>query len=202
LLLKTGSNVSVQRRSVSPLSLLLLLTSFTGAGLPEKRVLTIESFPENPLSIEAIGNLQGEDQLQDLRIKLTNRSTKAIYYLNVEILFPNTAAAPKTNEYEFRALDKYAFPLWWGKAALVHNLQAQPDDASIRPGESLTLTVPELHWRRFKDYRAQKGIDESATRTAVLIVRVIGFGDGTGFSSGKAFPPWLYLDSDPMRKRG
>lgn len=198
---KVGFKALVQIRSVSGLFLLLCLTSITSAGLAQKRVLKVESFPNNPLAIEVISNLQAQDWLQDLKIKLTNISTKPIYYLNVGIVFPNIVGPPKTNDYEWRYGESYAFPLWWGKAALVHNLQAQPDDASIRPGESYTLTVPELHWRRFKDYRAQKDVRESATRTVLLIVRVVGFGDGTGFSDGKAFPPWLYLDSDPMHKK-
>ena len=198
---KTGPRAPFQRRSVAALFLFLFLTPFTDAGLSQKRVLTVEDFPNNPLIIEPISNLQSEHWLRDLKIKVTNRSTKPIYYLNVQIVFPNIAAPPKINDLEFRFGEKYAFPLWWGKAYLVHNLQAQPDDASIRPGESYTLTVPELHWRRFKDYKAQKDVRESATKTVRLIVLVVGFGDGTGFSDAKAFPPWMYLDSDPMRKK-
>jgi hypothetical protein len=183
---KIGFKKRVQIKSEAGF-LLLCLPFITSPGLAQERVLKVESFPNNPLVIEPISNLQSEHWVRDLKIKVTNRSTKPIYYLNVGIAFPNIAGPPE-DKHEPRYGDKYSFNLWWGQTRLVHKRIATPDDASIRPGESHFLTVPDDKWLACERYTTQKSVPQSATKNVVLVVWVVGFGDGTGFKDGEAFP--------------
>jgi len=158
----------------------------TTAGLSQKRVLTVEDFPNNPLIIEPVSNLQSKRWVRDLKIKVTNRSTKPIYYLNIGIAFPNVAGLPEDKP-EPRYGDKYSFNMWWGQTRLVHKRMATPEDASIKPGESHVFTVPDDKWLACERYISQKGVPQSATNNVLVVVWVVGFGDGTGFKDGEAF---------------
>ncbi len=134
-----------------------------------------------PLKIE-VQDLDAENLLDNVTVKVTNTSTKPIYYLNLGILIPDVMSTKG---------HPYGFPLTYGEVDTGPiDYLARPGDVPLLPGESVELKIPVKGVRGFNQDTAGRNIRQSDLRRVFLLFQVLSFGDGTGFagSGGGAIP--------------
>jgi hypothetical protein len=170
-----------------PVTLNVNLTTFQSPVTEIRRVVIDRSskMPEkSTVAITAIRNLQGGDQwLRDLEIEVQNNSSKPIYYLEIDLRFPEMT----TTEVDgiTRAL---VIPLMFGRYTLMDPGEyAASTEKSIQPGEKYIFKIPEPHWAGMESHLAKRNISVSVITKISLRIYGLSFGDGTGFEMGEPF---------------
>lgn len=183
-------------KSAFVLAIFALLTFVNGATAmlsiipesPQEREIKILKSPlmdtAVTVSITAIRNLQNRDWLSDLEIEVRNNSKKPIYYLSMDLLFPDI---PKTNELDGipRGI---AIPLSYGRPDLMQQGRfATSEDAALSPGEKYVFKIPESDCKGLLSFMSKKNYPLSMIKKIRLSIISISFGDGTGFAGGGPF---------------
>lgn len=128
-----------------------------------------------PIQVKA-KNLQTGRVMRDLEIEVTNTSSRPIYYLKIDVHVPGVV----TDDGK-----KVSMPLRYGRFELLNlDNHAQADDVPLRPGESYVFRLPEIIWKGWEDYAAEKNLQISPQRL-VIRFHALSFGDGTGFRGTK-----------------
>ena len=179
-------------RSLAALGLLILL----GGGsklVPRSAIAQAPSSGERraeiarlrlPVNVTAVRNLQSETWLKDLEIEVQNNSSKPIFYLNVDLYFPDI---PKTTEADGvpRAL---TMGLYYGRLELGQRHKSPgPEDVPIKPGEKHVFRIPEALSAGLKSHLAKHKLPEAVIKRVVIRVPSLSFGDGSGFRSDAPF---------------
>src|SRR6185295_1194334 len=102
--------------------------------------------------VTAIRNLQGvEHWLRDLEIEVQNNSSKPIYYLEIDLSFPEVAI--NRDDGKTGAL---VIPLMFGRYELLDpGNYAAATEKSIPPGEKYLFKIPEANWKAIESYLAK-----------------------------------------------
>ncbi|HEX8651501.1 MAG TPA: hypothetical protein VF708_11735 [Pyrinomonadaceae bacterium] len=147
----------------------------------QERKYEVRTFRNMPVAVHEVRNLQkGEDWLRDMEIEVKNISDKSIYYISLNVLFPDIpppAGSP--------ANSKVAFNLEYGNSRLrlLWNL-AGPEDAPIEPGKTYVFTIPEEYATGFEHMKKIWSISPEQISRIKIRVDTISFGNGTGFTGG------------------
>lgn len=124
-----------------------------------------------PISIEIL-NEDASFIIQDVRIKVTNRSEKPIYFLEIYMETRKDFVSSEGMQ--------YGFTMQYGRNKLIDvDNFAESEDVPIKPGESYTFRVEESAAKAFK-----KSMDLENRQTPDLYnlrFEMMNFGDGTGF---------------------
>lgn len=130
---------------------------------------------------KAFKDLKNEKWLRDFELEVTNTGDKPIYYLSLLIVLPEVTIPNGT--------DEMGFGLHFGRRERYNiETKAEPDDVSIKPGETYVFSLSEIrvqNWERFRQ-REKKPDPKKLT----LKFQLLSFGDGTGFwgNDGMAVP--------------
>jgi hypothetical protein len=140
---------------------------------------------------KAIKDLKNEKWVRDFQLEVTNTGNKSIYFLSLLVDLPGVTAPDGTG---------IAFSVHYGRSELGSlETKAEPDDISIKPGETYVFSFPEnkqLDWEHFR-----KRENQPDAKKLILRFQILSFGDGTGFvgSNGLAMPRAPDAKSNPSR---
>lgn len=120
-------------------------------------------------------DLKNEKWLSEFELELTNTGDKPIYFLDITLITDVRVGG-----------ERLAFPQVFGRAELGDIVsKAQPDDPSIKPGETYVFKMGEIPaWERGV---REKHFPEATRLRAEL--QSISFGDGTGYFGNHPYPP-------------
>jgi hypothetical protein len=121
---------------------------------------------------KAVKDANNEKWMRDFELEVTNTGDKPIYYLSLLVVMPEITIPNGT--------DKMGFSFHFGrKENYGFESRAQPDDISIKPGETYVFNLSEIkaqNWERFR--QREKKPD---AKKLILYFQLLNFGDGTGF---------------------
>ena len=130
---------------------------------------------------EAFKDWNNEKWMHNFELEVTNTGDKPIYYLHLGIYFPEITIPYGT--------DNMGFTLGFGRRERFDiETKAEPDDPSIKPGETIVLKYPEERAQDWERFRQRE--NKPDPKRLILYFGVLRFGDGTGFdsASGVAVP--------------
>lgn len=129
---------------------------------------------------KAFKDLKNENWLGDFELEVTNVSSKAIYFLELWLMLPDTKTENNS---------PLAFSLRYGRADFIHfDALAVADDVRLKPQETYTFTIPpgqQKAWQQFKLRR-----NEPDPGKVELKFIQLSFGDGSGFDGGGESYPY------------
>ena len=156
--------------SVTPLT----ITRPAAAQTLEERQIKIMRPYNHPVAIKEIRNLQGRDFIRKLEVEVQNVSNKPIYYVDLDLTFPDIEVRPRTH---------LGLSLVYGDIRLSHLTQpASPQDEFIPPGGTYVLKVILPECQGFEWHREDMNFPTAATNHIELRFMEVSFGDGTGYS--------------------
>ncbi|HEV7893296.1 MAG TPA: hypothetical protein VGP08_21950 [Pyrinomonadaceae bacterium] len=192
--MKTLDNRQTNRRGLIALAALVsLLAAIFGimsgaAQTPAKEEREVEDkIPKHlPIKVkikkeEKLKDSENDEWLRDVEVEVTNTGTKPIYFIEIRLTLPNALDDEKNTGYN----------LYYGRRELIKfDEPVRPDDVPLKPGETVTLGVPDLEnemvsWKHFRAKGRLRNPKKMYFRFLVM-----NFGDGTGFvgTSGTAIP--------------
>ena len=119
-------------------------------------------------------DVKNKGWIRDLEVEVQNVGAKPIYYLTLSILMPELVVKGQP----------LAKQLQYGRPALADfTAPILPEDVPIRPGESITLKVPEDQVRAYATVGEKGGRPDP--KKLGLYLKLINFGDGTGLSGSQ-----------------
>ncbi|MBL8166783.1 MAG: hypothetical protein JNJ50_01430 [Acidobacteria bacterium] len=150
-----------------------------------KRKLILSQDPYQDIRLLQVKNLDSENWLQNLEIKIKNEASKPIYYAAIWVNLPEIRYAEGPLAY-------WGFLLEFGNSKLVSfSERASSDDKFIAPGSEYTFTIPkkqiENYFKFLERIKAQLG-DVPEIKKIVLNLYLFNFGDGTGYQAGQPVP--------------
>jgi hypothetical protein len=151
---------------------------------PERKATVAKSRANAAAAVTEIRHVKDEAWLERLEIEVKNISTKPIFYLQIEVGFPDLVST------ELDGVPRMlVMPLSFGRRDLLQKGNS-PDlaDVAIQPGESYVFKIPEQYRRGLQD-RLNRGIvPDAAVARIGITVDSVSFGDGMGFRSGVPYP--------------
>ncbi|HKP13480.1 MAG TPA: hypothetical protein VJZ91_15275 [Blastocatellia bacterium] len=170
-----------------PLTFLFLMMTNTGtpptvhsAAFSQEtgeRQFRIERRSDHPIAIKQIRNAQSERFLHDVEVEIQNVGNKPVYFVYLYIRFPDIEVMPNVH---------YANTLIYGDPRLSQAAQLPgPQDQSIPPGGTVTLTVSKGEWSGFEWYQHEKQLPRAATNLVEIYLKEVNFGDGTNYEWDK-----------------
>lgn len=141
--------------------------------LPAQRIIEDQIPKHLPIKVE-LKNLELEPLLRNVEVKVTNTSSKPIYYLSMSLMLPDVLSS-----------DAYpiGFPSKYGRIDLISFREPlRPEDAPIRPGESYVFRIPETYLKGFDIHASRIKLQQSEIRRVYLLFHLLNFGDQTGFA--------------------
>src|SRR2546429_8479479 len=158
----------------------------TSIAQSEERVLE-DTIPKHlPIKVKikkekekAFKDLKNEKWLRDFALEVTNTGDKPIYFLYLSIELPEITIPYGT--------DKMGFSLSFGRKERGNiETKAEPDDPSIKPGETYVFTFPDnkqLDWDRFRQRE-----NKPDAKRLILHFQLLSFRDGPGFHTTDGAP--------------
>lgn len=144
------------------------------------RQIQIQRKNNHPVAIKQIRNAQSDHFLQDVEIEIKNLTNKPIYYVRLNMRFPDIEVEPKRY---------YGFSLYYGDIKFDRIAElASPQDQPIPPGGTTILKVPNNIWEGFEGYKSDKHLSPALTNKVEIRLEEVSFGDGTGYEYGKPYP--------------
>jgi hypothetical protein len=181
------------RRSLIALVMLVsLLAALFGimsgaAQTPAKEERAVEDkIPKHlPIKVkvkkeEKLKDLENDEWLKDVEVEVTNTGAKPIYFMEISLHLPNTLTDDERDT---------GYNLYYGHPELIRFEESvRPDDVPIKPGETVTLTVPDIEnemvsWKHFR----AKGRLRNPKKMFFKFI-LMNFGDGTGFIGPEGGP--------------
>lgn len=154
------------------------LKPIDSAARPEKIIEDLTPL-HLPLKIE-LQNLDTENLLDHISVKVTNLSKKPIYFLRLSLVLPDVLSSIGY---------PYGFALSYGRMELGPiDYASRPGDVSIPPGESYVFEIDEKEVAGFRQDTISRNLRQSDLRRILLVFDVLSFGDGTGYSGGGGMP--------------
>jgi hypothetical protein len=196
----TGQTSTVAARIVLLLTLACIASIFLINGTsapsiaqsPEEREFDNQVPKHLPIKIKikkekenAVKDLKNENWLRDFELEITNTGDKPIYFLSLSITLPEITAPYQIGP----DVNKMGFSLHFGRKELYNiETKAEPDDISIKPGETYVfrlLDIEVVSWERFR-----KRENKADAKKLILHFQLLSFGDGTGLvgNEGLAVP--------------
>jgi hypothetical protein len=129
-------------------------------------------------SEKSFKDLKNKNWARELEIEVKNTGDKPIHYLYMIIDMPDFLLEDGIS-LSFRV--KYGVN--WLAAS---SAPPPPDEAPIRPGESITLKIADKRWKAFEALREKK--KKSDPKKVKFELQLIDFGDGTGLESTQGVP--------------
>jgi hypothetical protein len=167
------------RSNLALLTVLLMFGSIFGQ-LPEIEKRFSEETIENkvpkhlPIKVEILYG-KGAHVLENTEIKVTNTGKRPIYYLDFIIQTGRGSAFGRT-----RAVSWIRF----GRDELRGFAKANSGDGFLTPGESYVFQLSD----KTRNFRAARRADQVIIRKYELIIQVLSFGDGTGYTTTGGVP--------------
>jgi hypothetical protein len=170
------------------------------------RKLTLKQFEGMLVEIREVRNLnKGDDWFRDLEIEVENVSDKPIYFISLELLFPDIPAAPPPPRADgiVYASSHTGFALRFGDHRLVDISELPaPEDTPLLPGQTHVFRIPEERVAGLESMKQRMGFSDAAVKHLELSLSVVNFGDGTGFLAGRRLNyPRHLLKHNPDRRR-
>jgi hypothetical protein len=150
---------------------LMMSTAQSPAG--EERKFKSKEFPDMPLRVRKVKNLQSETWPNDLEIEVENVSNKPIYFINAVLEFPDDPAPNGSSGIKF----KFGNPENMDTARI-----AQPADVHVDPGETVVLTISGIY-RKGLMVRQQE-LPHNFKKLEFWF-EIVSFGDGTGYEGSQ-----------------
>src|SRR2546423_903785 len=134
-----------------------------------ERKLKLQDFKDAPLKVVEVRHLDSDTWYNDLEIELKNTSNKRIYYVLAFLQFPDIPVPS----------GMYGIALDFGADKNSdYRRDPEPDDPYVKPGDTLTYTIPENVRKGLKRHYESS---PASVRKLELRINLISFGDGTGF---------------------
>jgi hypothetical protein len=132
-----------------------------------------------PLKVELL-NLDKEPLLANIEVKVTNTSTKPIYFLDLTLYLP---------DFKLPEGPPLGFNFRYGRINLTNFSESlTAEDKSIKPGESFSFKISAERVAAFERRMARISRSQSDIRRIYLFFNELNFGDGTGFTSIGGIP--------------
>ncbi len=148
-----------------------------------KRKLKQRKFKDMPIVVHKVRNIDAEESewFRTLEIEVKNVSNKPIYYILLNIEFPDVS--PPVNA-PSNALT--GFPIWYGDARFSRGSElATPEDVSLKPGETYAFKIPAPRVQGLETLKKHRRLTSEAIKNLVISFVSVSFGDRTGFTGGK-----------------
>jgi hypothetical protein len=120
-----------------------------------------------------VKDLNNDDWLRDIEVEVTNTSNKPIYFMEISLHLLNVLTDSQKDT---------GYNLYYGRPELIDFGEAvRPDDVPLKPGETVTLKVPDIEnemvsWKHFR----KEGTFRNPKKMYFKFI-LMNFGDGTGF---------------------
>jgi hypothetical protein len=145
----------------------------------KRKAVIIKSNVNAAVVVTAVRNLDSQAWIEELEIEVKNISTKPVYYLDVDVFFPDAVVNAEG------VLRKLIIPLIYGRVELMKGGHfATPGDVPIRPGDSYIFKVPEQSRKGIERHLDEGIVSDSALKRLGIKGYSLSFGDGTGFKAG------------------
>lgn len=132
------------------------------------------------VEIIAIRNLDSEHVLRDLEIEVRNNSPKPIYFMRVELIFPDFIL-PGPDGIPRRT----GAHLVYGRREMASiEESANANDKPLNPGETYVFKIDERNWSAYEKTLAERHETEAVIKRISVRIAVVNFGDGTGYWFG------------------
>lgn len=159
----------------------LLPAKFQTQETPKRR-LSLRYDPPSVVKLSRISKVDSDNFPKDFEVDVKNTGNKPIYYMFLYLTLPEVEVGGA----------KWAFELTYGNPALFEiNKTANPDDESLKPGETHTFKleadVLKNYAKFMQELEAMRGEPIQITKVQ-LEVYMVNYGDGTGYFAGKPFP--------------
>ncbi len=146
---------------------------------PEERVLENTVPKHLPIKVmipkekeKAFKDWDNEKWMHEFELEVTNTGTKPIYFLHLSIEFPEIVIPYGT--------DKMGWTLGFGRRERFYiETKAEPDDPSIKPGETIVLRFYDMEISEWERFRKRENYPDP--KKLILYFQLLSFGDGTGF---------------------
>jgi hypothetical protein len=150
--------------------------SSDGDQLSLKRRFVVVKSPANAaVAIEAVRYLEEDNWYERLEVEVRNVSGKPIYFLEVDLLFPDIVNTELDG-----VPRKLVLPFAYGRRNLMQKAnRATPEDISLGSEESYIFKIPVFYREMKERLDVVKGI--------LIRVYSVSFGDETGFNAGLPF---------------
>ena len=163
------------------------------ANKQEDRIVKKDTLPKEPVKIVELKNKKKKfkfdeefndegNWLDGFTIKVLNNSGKTITYLNISLTFTRPENHKTSNEppllYELRFNPDPFFPEY----------ALRDKSKVIKPGETFELVLPDEEYEHIRRFLKELGYPDNVKKVELMIRRV-GFEDGTVWSGGSIFHP-------------
>jgi hypothetical protein len=139
---------------------------------------------ESTAAIIDIRNLDSEHVLRDLEIEVRNNSPKPIYFMRVELDFPDFIIPGPDG-----VLRHVGEKLIYGRIEMAAITElANAWDKPLNPGETYVFKIPERSWLPYERTLAARKETEAIIKKIGVRLTVVNFGDGTGYKFGHFYP--------------
>jgi hypothetical protein len=128
------------------------------------------------IKVVDIRNLQEDDWVEKLEVEIKNISDKPIYYIRVAIIVDEIKPAP--NFYPLNFVYRFGNSRHINLGSL-----AEPEDESIKPGESLVIKIPQDQVEGWNRWKAEQNFPP--VTKVQFYFELVNFGDGTGYFGGE-----------------
>jgi hypothetical protein len=123
-------------------------------------------------------DLHNPNWYRDFELEVTNTSNKPIYYLDLDLVYP---------EIESGIGAPVIVPLRYGRMNFIdHHAVPLPTDVPILPGATHTFSIPESDRKGWEWHKINKNTPDP--KKVVLQFGALSFGDGTGYDTLQAVP--------------
>lgn len=139
---------------------------------------------ESTAAVIDIRNLDSEHVLRDLEIEVRNNSPKPIYFMRVELEYPDLIIPGPDGV--LRSVDA---KLVYGRIELAAITElANAWDKPLNPGETYVFKLSERNWSAYEHTLAARNETEAIIKKISIRLTVVNFGDGTGYKFGHFYP--------------
>lgn len=128
------------------------------------------------IKVVDIRNLQEDDWVEKLEVEIKNISDKPIYYIRLAIIVDEIKPAP--NFYPLNFVYRFGNSRHINLGSL-----AEPEDESIKPGESLVIKIPQDQVEGWNRWKAEQNFPP--VTKVQFYFELVNFGDGTGYFGGE-----------------
>ena len=149
---------------------------FSSAAVQERQY-EVAPYKDLPVAVQEVKNLKADEAtwLRDLQVVVKNVSDKPIYFIAMNVEFPDMTPPGGGSS--------VGFCLFYGRPELGDiKVPAGPADVPIQPGATHTFTIPSVRAKSYESMKKRKGI--VVTKRVLFSFAAISFGDQTGLSDG------------------
>lgn len=164
------------------------------SGIERKMTVVENAWPDGAIELVRIHNLQSSSFPNDFKVEVKNISSKPIYFIVAAVTMPDSGRYLKPSA---SFIVRFGNPRFGKRENL-----ANPDDASIKPGETAILTLDSPVKGNFFDaWPNGEEVRKNGTSNIRLLFQMLSHGDGEGYFLNNKYSAHLPSDMNMQEFR-